>query len=247
MNSTDITHVSLLGKFSPYQGELWATPVNIKELLSGGTSFLEEVSPEEKYLKSFELEIIAHNEELNEREKVGRLLGRLYNIDKCYEDEFDPMDVFDDVDQYTFDVYDIGKEHHQGIYSDNIFLIDSMIIYPEYRYKKVGSSTICILGEVIETQFNLKVGCFILIPEPEYDIEKEIKPDEAQYDNLKARCERFWDKLGFEPIGDTDYWYFNAENKIIVKEDGNYEKTGEYESQSVAETAIIYEFPTGDD
>ncbi|GAB6172997.1 hypothetical protein JCM15765_24750 [Paradesulfitobacterium aromaticivorans] len=34
MSIENVAYVSLLGKFSPYQGELWTTPVNITELLS---------------------------------------------------------------------------------------------------------------------------------------------------------------------------------------------------------------------
>ena len=152
---SNVTHVSLLGKYSPYRGDLWATPINIEEIITGKVSFSEKLSPEEKYLKSFEFEIFAHDEEWNDIEKVGSIFGRLFDIDQCNQDEFDPIDAFDVVDQYTFDVYNIGIKHHQGIYSHNIFLIDSMLIYPQYRNKKIGSSSICILAEVIETQFNL--------------------------------------------------------------------------------------------
>ncbi len=168
MYLTDVTHISLIGKFSSNQGDVWSTPINIKELLLGETSFIETVFPEELYLKSFEFEIFAHEEGGENREKVGKLFGRFFDLEKCEEDEFDPLEVFDAVDQYTYDVYTLGEKYHKGIYSNNIFLIDSMIINPEYRNKKIGSSAICILADVIGIQYNLKVGCIILKPEPIY-------------------------------------------------------------------------------
>lgn len=247
----NITSVSMIGKLSShYGGNFRATTVNINEILSGKTSFREEVYCDELYLKSIEFDIFVHDEddEGNEdTEKAGVLIGRLFDIEHCEEDEFDPLAVFDNVDQYTYEIYDMGSKHHGGILSDNIFAIDSFTIYPEYRGKNVGTAVIHILSEVIEAQFNMKAGCLIVVPEPGYDAEKEVKPDETQYQSYKIRCERFWEKLGFECLEDSSYWYFNLDIKMLVNGQNPVKKEEESYTKLVAESATIYEFPSNSD
>jgi len=246
-----ISSVSLIGKLSSYYGgDFRSTTVNIKELLSAKTSFREEAFCEELYLKSIEFDILVHDKDVEgneETEKAGVLVGRLFDVERCNEDEFDPMEVFDDVDQYTYEIYDMGRKHHEGILGDNIFAIDSFMIYPEYRGKNVGTAVIHILSEVIEAQFNMKAGCLIVVPEPGYDAEREAKPDEAQYETFKIRCERFWEKLGFERLEDSSYWYFNLDMKMLV----NGQNPADVEEKSypklVAESATIYEFRSNTD
>ena len=251
MTLANISSVSMIGKFSSYYGgDFRSTTVNITELLSGKTSFREEAYCEELYLKSIEFDICVHDEDdygNEDSEKAGVLIGRLFDIEHCEEDEFDPMEVFDNVDQYTYEIYDMGRKHHRGILSDNIFAIDSLLIYPEYRGKNVGTAVIHILSGVIEAQFNLKAGCFIVVPEPGYDAEREAKPDEAQYECYKIRCERFWEKLGFERLGDSSYWYFNLDIKMLVNSQTPAEKEEESYPKLVAESATIYEFRNNSD
>lgn len=62
----------------------------------------------------------------------------------------------------------------------------------------------------------MKVGCFIVLPEPAYDAEREAEPDETQYKYYRTRWESFWEKLGFESLGDSSYWYFNLDMKMLV-------------------------------
>ena len=247
----NISSVSMIGKLSSYSGGDFHSPtVNIKELLSGRTSFREEVFSEELYLKSFEFEIFVHDEDEEgneETEKAGVLVGRLFNVDRCNEDEFDPMEVFDNVDQYTYEIYEMAGKYHGGILSENIFAIDSFVIYPEYRGENVGTAVIHILSEVIETQFNLKAGCLIVVPEPGYDAEREAKPDEAHYESNKKRCEIFWKNLGFERLEDSSYWYFNLDMKMLVNGQNPAEKEEESYPKLVAETATIYEFRSNSD
>lgn len=251
MSIANISSVSMIGKLSSYyDGDFRSTTVNIKELISGKTSFREEAFCEELYLKSIEFDIFVHDEddEGNEdTEKAGVLVGRLFDVERCNEDEFDPMEVFDNVDQYTYEIYDMGRKHHGGILGDNIFAIDSFMIYPEYRGKNVGTAVIHILSEVIEAQFNMKAGCFIVVSEPGYDPEREAKLDETQYEYYKIRCERFWKKLGFERLEDSSYWYFNLDMKMLVKGQNPKEKEEESCPKLVAESAIIYEFRSNSD
>ena len=245
-----ISSVSMIGKLSSYSGgDFHSATVNIKELLLGRTSFREEVFSEELYLKPFEFMIFVHDEEEEneETEKAGVLIGRLFNVDRCNEDEFDPMEVFDNVDQYTYEIYEMAGMYHGGITSENILAIDSFIIYPEFRGKNVGTAVIHILSEVIEAQFNLKAGCLIVVPEPGYDVEREAKPDEVQYESNKKRCEIFWKKLGFERLEDSSYWYFNLDMKMLVNGQNPAENEEESYPKLVAETATIYEFRSNSD
>lgn len=254
MAIANISIISMTGKLSSYFGgdAFRSTPIDIKELLSGKTSFRKEVFCEELYLKSMEFEVSVHDgnyEDTEVSEKAGSLVGRLFDVERCEEDEFDPLEVFDNVDQYTYEIYDMGRKHHEGILSENIFAIDSLMIYPEYRGKNVGTAAIHILADVIETQFNIKVGCFIIIPEPRYDAERESKPDETQYEHYKARCEEFWKRLGFESLDDSPYWYFNADMKMLVNGENPIEKKEEEcpSYELVAGSATIYEFPYHND
>lgn len=238
----NISSVSMIGKLSSsYSDNFHSSPVNIQELLSGETLFREDAFCEELYLKSLEFDIYVHDDN-EEFEKAGVLTGRLFDIERCEEDEFDPMAVFDSVDQYTYEIYYMGKNFHEGILSDNIFAIDSFIIYPEYRGKNVGTAVIHILSDVIEVQFNLKLGCLILEPKPRYDIEREEKPDENQYDFYQEKCERFWGRLGFKCFSDSPYWYFNLDMRMLVNGQNPIKKGDKSDTKLVAESATIYEF-----
>lgn len=252
MTIENISSISMMGKFSSYYGGGFrSTPIDIKELLSGKTTFREDAFCEELYLKSIEFEVFIYDvndEDYEFPEKAGVLVGRLFDIERCEEDEFDPLEVFDNVDQYTYEIYDMGRKHHEGILSDNIFTIDALMIYPEYRGKNVGTSAMHILADVIEAQYNLKVGCIILVPEPGYDAGKETKPDASQYEHYKTRCENFWERLGFKRLNDSPYWYHNADMKMLVN--GEIPEKTDQESPSyelVAESATIYEFPPRND
>ena len=251
MTIANISSVSMIGRLSSYYGgDFHSTSANLKELLSGETSYREEAFCEELYLKSIQFEIFVHDEDDDgneDSEKAGELIGRLFDVERCSEDDFDPMEVFDNVDQYTYEIYDMGRKHHEGILSDNIFAIDSFTIYPEYRGKNVGTAVMHILSEVIESQFNLKAGCLIVVPEPGYDAEREAKPDEAQYECYKIRCESFWEKLGFERLEDSSYWYFNLDMKMLVNGQNPAEKEEESYPKLVAESATIYEFRSNSD
>lgn len=246
MTIRNISRISMTGKLSSTSGgDFESTSINISELLSGKISFGEEASGEELYLKSLLFEVLVHDEDSENHEKAGLLLGRLLDIERCEEDEFDPLEVFDSVDQYTYEIYEMGQQHHRGILSQNIFAIDSLMIYPEFRGKNVGTAALHILADLIEAQFNLEVGCFIVIPEPGYDSEKEAKPNEAQYKHLKARCEKFWQKLGFERIKNSPYWYFNLDLRMLVNgQDPLKKKPEESYPRLVTESATIYEFPS---
>lgn len=227
----------MTGKLYSYTGgDFRSTPVNIKELLSGETSFREEVYCEELYLKSIQFDIFVH--ELDKEgsvltEKAGELIGRLFDIKRCYEDEFDPMEVFDSVDQYTYEIFDMGRKHHEGTMSENIFAIESLQILPEHRGKNVGTVVLHILTEVIEVQFNLKAGCLIVKPESRDDVE---------YYNSKS----FWEKLGFKRLGDSNYWYFSLDMKMLVDGKNPAEKEESY-PKLVAESATIYQFRSNSD
>jgi hypothetical protein len=248
----NITSVSMKGKLSSYyDGDFHSTTVDIKELLSGKTSFREQAFCEELYLKSIVFEIFVHYKDENgnrETEKAGELFGRLFDVERCAEDEFDPLEVFDSVDQYTYEIYEMGRNYHEGILSDNIFAIDSFMIYPEYREKNIGTAIIHILSEVLEVQFNLKAGCLIVVPKVIYDAKKEPEPADSQYEELKSRCENFWVNLGFE-IVEAPYWYFNLDMRMLVKGQIPGRKPEEKETypKLVAESAIIYEFPSRSD
>ncbi|MFW6029969.1 MAG: hypothetical protein ACOCRO_06905, partial [Halanaerobiales bacterium] len=148
--------------------------------------------------------------------------------------------VFENVDQYTYEIYHMGQNHHQGILSDNIFSIDSFIIYPEYRDKNVGTAVIHILSDVLAVQFNITVGCFILEPQPRYEDEREERPDEVQYEYYQEKCERFWSKLGFKRLDDSLYWYLNLDMKMLVN--GQNPEKGENTNSKVTDSATIYEF-----
>lgn len=239
----------MTGKLSSYDGsDFKPTAIEIKELLSGKVSFGEEATCEELYLKSLAFEILVYGEDSEnsaDHEKAGSLVGRLFDIERCEEDEFDPLEVFDTEDQYTYEIYEMGHQHHQGMLSQNIFAIDSLMIYPEFRGNNVGTAAIHILADLIEAQFNLEVGCFIVIPEPGYDPEKEAKPNKAQYEHYKSRCEEFWKRLGFEPIKNSPYWYFNLDLRMLVNgQDPLKKKTEESYPRLVTESATIYEFPS---
>lgn len=166
-------------------------------------------------------------------EKAGELIGRLFDVEQCYEDEFDPMEVFDSVDQYTYEIFDMGRKHHEGKLSENIFAIESLLIYPEYRGKNVGTAVLHILSEVIEVQFNLKAGCLIVAPK---------SSDDVEYYQSKS----FWEKLGFKRLEDSSYWYFNLDMKMSVNGKNLAEKEESY-PKLVAESATIYEFRSNTD
>lgn len=239
----------MIGKLSSYYGgDFHSSTVDIKELLSGRTSFREEAFCEELYLKSINFDIFVHHvdEDGNvDTENAGELTGRLFDVERCTEDEFDPMEVFDNVDQYTYEIYEMGRKHHEGIVSDNIFAIDSFMIYPEYREKYIGTVVMHILSEVLEAQFNLKAGCLIVVPKIIYDAEREPGPKNSQYEQLTSRCENFWMNLGFEMV-EAPYWYFNLDMRLLVKGQIPGQKVEEKESypKLVAESATIYEFPS---
>ena len=249
MTMADISRISIIGRLSSYyDGDFRSTAIDIKELLSGKTSYREEAFCEDLYLKSIEFEIFVHDENNEVHEKAGLLIGRLFDIECCEEDEFDPLEVFDNVDQYTYEIYDMGRKYHEGFLSQNIFAIESLMIYPEFRDKNVGTAAIHILADAIEAQFNLNAGCFIVIPEPAYDSEREAKPDEAQYEHHKARCKEFWKRLGFESLKDSPYWYFNLDMGMLVNgQDPSRKETGESRSKLETESATIYEFPSRTD
>lgn len=252
MTRADISRISMIGKLSSYYGgDFEYASIDIQELLSGKVSFGEEVTCKELYLKSLEFEVHVHGDnhensaDSEGHAKAGSLTGRLFDIERCEEDEFNPLEVFDSEDQYTYEIYEMGQLHHQGILSPNIFAIESLMIYPEFRGKNAGTAAIHILAEVIEAQFNLGVGCFIVIPEPGYDPEKETKPNKAQYELSKTRCEEFWRRLGFERIKNSPYWYFNLDMRMLVNgQDPLKKKAEESYPRLVTESATIYEFPS---
>lgn len=246
MTIENITSVSLIGNLSSYYGgEFRSTSINIKELLSGQTSFRDEAFYEELYLKSINFKIIVHDEDEegnDEFEEAGELIGRIFDVERCDEDKFDPMEVYDNVDQYTYEIYQMGRKNHEGIISENIFAIDNFVIHPEYREKNVGTAVMHMLAEVLDAQFNSKVGCFIVVPEPKYDNEREAKPDETQYEIYRTKCVRFWEKLGFKCLEGSSYWYFNLDMRMLVNGQDPVEEEKECLPQPEVESAKIYEF-----
>jgi GNAT superfamily N-acetyltransferase len=252
MTIENITSVSMIGKLSSYNGDdFQSSTVDIKELLSGKASFREQAFCEELYLKAINFDIFVHREDENGNratDKAGELFGRFYDIERCSEDEFDPLEVFDDVDQYTYEIYELGCSYHDGTLSDNIFAIDSFLIYPEYRKKSIGTAVIHILSDVLEAQFNMKAGCLVVIPKVIYDKEREPEPTEFQCERLKSRSEDFWVKLGFE-MAKAPYWYFNLDMQMLVngRLPGHANEERETYPKLVAESATVYEFPSGSD
>ena len=249
MTIENITSVSMIGKLSSYYGDdFQSSTVDIKELLSGRASFREQAFCEELYLKAINFEIFVHYEDEDgkqDTDKAGELLGRFYDIERCSEDEFDPLEVFDNVDQYTYEIYELGCSYHEGILSENIFAIDSFMIYPEYRERNIGTAVIHILSEVLEAQFNLKAGCLVVVPKVIYDEKREPEPTDSQYKQRKSRCEDFWRNLGFEMVKHP-YWYFNLDMQMLVngKTPSQTNEKSETYLKLVAESAMIYDFPS---
>jgi len=252
MTIENITSVSMIGKLSSYYGDdFQSSIVDIKELLSGKASFREQAFCEELYLKAINFGIFVHYEDENgnrDTDKAGELFGRFYDIERCSDDEFDPLEVFDNVDQYTYEIYELGCSYHDGILSDNIFAIDSFMIYPEYREKNIGTAVIHILSEVLEAQFNMKAGRLVVVPKVIYDKKREPEPTDSQCEQLKSRCEDFWMKLGFE-MAKAPYWCFNLDMQMLVngKLPGQTNEDRETYPKLVAESATIYEFPSCSD
>ncbi|MFW6028738.1 MAG: hypothetical protein ACOCRO_00645, partial [Halanaerobiales bacterium] len=92
-----ISGVSLRGKLSSYYSdEFIPSPINIQNLLAGRTVYEEEVDFEELYLKTLKFDIIVHDENDN-YEKAGVLIGRVFDIERCQEDGFPPLRVFENV------------------------------------------------------------------------------------------------------------------------------------------------------
>lgn len=242
MTIKNISSVSLIGKISSYYNdEICSSPVDIQELLAGETSFIEEAVFEDLYLKTLEFDIVVHDDYDNFK-KAGVLIGRVFDIERCEENDISPLEVFDSVDQYTYEIYDMGQTYHEGILSENIFSVESFIIYPEYRNKNVGTAVIHILSDVIEAQFNVNLGCLILEPQPRYDAEREENPEKEQYEFNQEKCERFWDKLGFKRLNDSPYWYFNLDMRMLVDGQKLVKEDEITDAKLVAESATIYEF-----
>ncbi len=215
-----LTHLSLMGKLEPYgAGFSEPIPINIADILKGKTTFDLSASESEKYLLGISFDIIASTSNYEDNKTVGNLNGKFYNIEQAIEDNklTDVVSsVFDDIDQYTFDIYElVTKLQDELLYEtgempslcSNIFSIDNIYIEPEYRNNKFGSCTIILLSDYLKTQFNRQVGYFILEPIPRYKPEKEHEIDDCHPMFLEKKLNRFFNNLGFKPKG--DYLYFN--------------------------------------
>ncbi|ACL77032.1 hypothetical protein [Ruminiclostridium cellulolyticum] len=215
-----LTHLSLVGKLEPYgAGFSEPIPINIKDILKGKTTFDLSVSEFEKYLVGISFDIIASTSDYAEHKTVGYLNGKFYNIEQALEDNTltDVADnAFDDIDQYTFDIYELVTELQNELSYEpgempslcfNIFSIDNIYIEPEYRNNKFGSCAIILLSDYLKTQFNRQAGYFVLEPIPRYNPEKEHEIVDCQPVFIEKKLNRFFNNLGFKSKG--DYLYFN--------------------------------------
>ncbi|KNY30170.1 hypothetical protein [Pseudobacteroides cellulosolvens] len=206
-------NISLKGKLESYcNGFGQPVPININELLKGKTTFEENASPYEKYLVGISFDIVVHNKDLSKEIIVGSIHGKYYDIEKCEKDDADIDEAFNDIDQYTFDIYNLPSDlegDEVSIISDNIFSIDSLYIEPEYRNNRYGTCAMLLLPNALETQFNRNVGYLITEPRPIYDPQKEDKNSNGECVFLEKKLIRFWEALGFK--NKDSLFYFNAD------------------------------------
>ena len=153
---------------------------------------------------------------------VGFLRGTFYNLTGAYNAKINPVSIFDDIDQDSYDMYvalyDQEEESLNSNYiscmSSNIFGIDRLFIEKEFRGKGIASFLIKNLQNLLSYTLNMEIGCFILNPVP---LEKQDNGLVEPTDNLRndkllnKKLVKFYSNLGFQQIENDRHMYFNTE------------------------------------
>lgn len=240
MKREEIKYINLKGKLISDESQLSILPLEIEDYIKGTT----DVKDNSPYGKKINFEIVVYNEELSNEKVVGEICGRFFDIQKIMMDEFIPEEIFDEIDQYTLDMYEGTNSDVSVGLRMNIYTIDSIFIKKEFRNMKIGSCAILMLEEMLKEQFNRKIGKFVISSEPIW-YKEEKEPDENELKQLKYKCNNFWRKLGFQYGSLDNFMFFNTDFDMrkIYSMGGNVELDySNYEILSLSNMKSIYTY-----
>lgn len=212
MQKENIDSINLIGHLHDYDIGIMM-PVTIKSLVSNKVKPGDDITPTNKYLPGIKFDIVVYDEDLCEEEIVGEITGKYYDVDNAeYDDMIAP--AFDNVDQYTWDIYETIAYNKnlrlKHCHTKNIFSIDTFIINPNYRNLNIGTSALMLLKDALKIQFNRDIAVIIAECCPiEYS---KFEISELEWKHREKKLERFFTRLGFIKI--DRYMIFDTSNDM---------------------------------
>lgn len=184
-------------------------PSRIVPALRGEIFEFERESDNEVRIGQIDAYLVLRSRALNEHESLFEAMDSIdSSVFECYEALFDPET--DDWDQSVQDLY------KDGIMNLDVLFIQSIQLDSNYRGKGIGAQVVL---ETIAT-FGSHCGLIACKPFPlqysnwEDDEHSEMRQQPGFEERRLAdfaRVTRFWTKLGFVRLGDSDFYTYAPE------------------------------------
>ena len=164
----------------------------------------------------YAIEMYKTNENLDKKEKIGRIDMTYMDVYMAEEIGFDVFMLFDLIDSEKQGAYHYlfndnePNDKYVGMDLDVIY-IDKIFIQKEYRNMGIGSTIVKELPKLIRNILKLRPGCLVLLANP-FEIENKEFIAERDKDKIEKLI-RFYERNGFERIENTQYLVVNMDYK----------------------------------
>ncbi len=153
----------------------------------------------------------------DEKGKIGYIKGVLLNTEHILKelksDEvlkvLELKDKEDEEEIKSFYIQVLSK----GNCKDNAFYIIELFIEKQHRGNGIGRKIFAELPGFLYDKVNRNISCIYLMPGPLEKVDGEVKyimnPNDEQMIVLKEKLIKFYESVGFERIGKTDFYHKN--------------------------------------
>lgn len=164
-------------------------------------------------LRNYKKEILISITDKNQ--KVGYIKGVLLKVDNILNElksdealkvlEFKDKEEEEEIKSFYIQV--LSKENC----TDNAFYITELFIEKQYRGNGIGRRIFDQLPQFLYDHINRDISCIYLMPGPLEKIDGEVQyimnPNDEQMIVLKEKLIRFYESVGFERIGKTEFYH----------------------------------------
>lgn len=151
----------------------------------------------------------------DERGKIGYIKGVLLNTEHILKElksdevlkvlEFNDKEDEEEIKSFYIQVLS------KGDCRNNAFYITELFIEKQHRGNGIGRRIFDELPQFLYDHIDRDISCIYLMPGPLEKIDGEVKyimnPNDEQMIVLKEKLIRFYESVGFERIGKTEFYY----------------------------------------
>lgn len=179
--------------------------------------------PHEMYTSEIKISILggACNDDGEEilSKPIGYIMGTLVNVRKANESGAELFYIFDSHSADAVVLYESISESddliddYVGI-DENVFLLDSIFIYEEYRHKGYGTKALHMINFIITYSLDIPIGCIAVIPKALLESkQKHMLFELANNPELDDLTKKFFINAGYRTIPGSEYMFINSDYK----------------------------------